>query len=568
MTLINQLLGFIMSRYLTTAAALTLLLLGACGVDGGTTVASNGDLRPAQPDLSDQLFQPNEIVQVDINMDPDDYDILRNEGRYFATIATGCANEFDYRNFSATVTVNGKVLEDVEIRKKGFLGSLSATRPSFKLNFDTFRPDRRHSGLERMTLNNNLQDPSNTHTCMAYGLFTQAGVVAPRCNFARVSVNGEDLGTYSHVESIKKSFLRRHFDDDTGNLYEAQIADFGENLKENFQLKTNRERNDRSDLSAVVSALNATDENLPGLLAQVIDLDYFTNFWAAEAVLGHWDGSTSNANNSFLYHNPGNDLFYHIPWGTDAALEQDSLLDPGTGPLYRATNIPSRLYKIPEFKAKYDAQVLELLDLLWNPDSLNAEVDRIRDLTATPEVNMRQVRRFIREYDSKVRAAVAGETQQKERTISDVATVCDRSGYMTLTGNIVNGRGTVEWVDLNGDLNIVQVSASVPGASVGGGLPSDSVFISLTGSKDGALVVFPVLIEKGEFGQLEVALQGTTTMILRGGLGGSGRIGFQITGVTGAGLISFDEAPTLGEAVTMRFTADFVNSSGIFGGGL
>jgi hypothetical protein len=167
-----------------------------------------------------------------------------------------------------------------------------------------------------------------------------------------------------------------------------------------------------------------------------------------------------------------------------------------------------------------------------------------------------------------VRAAVAGETQQKERTIPDFAQVCDKSGYMTLTGNIVDGRGTVEWVDLNGDPITVPVSASPPSASLGGGLPSESVSIILTGRVDGSLVIFPVLIEKDEFGQLEVALQGTTTMILRGDLGGSGSTGFRINGVTGAGIISFDEPPTIGGVVNMRFTADFVNSSGIFGGGL
>jgi len=149
-----------MSRYLSVAVALSLLVLTACGVGGDTTVVSNNDLRPAQPDLSDQLFQPNKIVQVDIKMDPDDYDILRNEGRYFATIATGCASEFEYSRFKATVSVDGKILEDVLARKKGFLGSLSASRPSFKLNFDELRPGRRHYGLERMTLNNNLQDSS------------------------------------------------------------------------------------------------------------------------------------------------------------------------------------------------------------------------------------------------------------------------------------------------------------------------------------------------------------------------------------------------------------------------
>jgi hypothetical protein len=403
---------------------------------------------------------------------------------------------------------------------------------------------------------------------MAYELFRQAGVAAPRCNFARVSVNGKDLGIYSHVESIKKDFISRNFANDNGNLYEAQIADFGENRKENFQLKTNREINDRSDLSTVVSALSATDENLPSLLSQVVDLDAFINFWAAEGMIGHWDGATSNANNYFVYNNPDNGLFYYIPWGTDAALEQDSLLDPGTGPLYRATNIPSRLYKIPEFKQKYDARVLELLGQLWNAEALNAEVDRIRNLTQTPEDKMRRVRAFIRDYDGKLRAAVAGETQQIERTIPDSATVCDKTGYMTLRGAIVDGRGTVEWVDLNDKLITVPVFASPPSASLGGGLPSDSVSIILSGSLDGSLVIFPVLIERDEFGQLEVSLQGTTTMIIRGDLAGSGGTGFQINGVTGAGIISFDEPPTIGGVVNMRFTADFVNSSGIFGGGL
>ena len=53
-------------------------------------------------------------------------------------------------------------------------------------------------------------------------------------------------------------------------------------------------------------------------------------------------------------------------------------------------------------------------------------------------------------------------------------------------------------------------------------------------------------------------------MILRNSL----EEGFQITGVTGAGIISFDEPPTLGGVVNMRFTADFVESNGLFGGGL
>ena len=111
-------------------------------------------------------------------------------------------------------------------------------------------------------------------------------------------MNGQDLGIYSNVESVKKHFLRRNFDgNDGGNLYEAQVGDFGEHTKESFQLKTNRDVNDRSDLDAVVEALKADDENLPGLLAQRLDMNRFLSFWAMEAISGHCDSATGNANN-------------------------------------------------------------------------------------------------------------------------------------------------------------------------------------------------------------------------------------------------------------------------------
>jgi hypothetical protein len=37
-----------------------------------------------------------------------------------------------------------------------------------------------------MTLNNNKQDPSAIHQCLGYAVFADAGVPAPRCNFAHV----------------------------------------------------------------------------------------------------------------------------------------------------------------------------------------------------------------------------------------------------------------------------------------------------------------------------------------------------------------------------------------------
>jgi len=535
------------------------LLCAACGAGGGgTEVASDNDLRTNTPDTSDVLFEPDRLLQVDIEMDPAEYELLRQEGRNFPLVLSGCAANFEYNNYRAQVSVDGQVLDDVDIRKKGFLGSLSASRPSFKLNFDTHQPGRRLESLERMTLNNNRQDPGNTHQCITYKMFRDAGLPAPRCNFARVTMNGSDLGIYSHVESIRKHFLRRNFDSDEGNLYEGQVqADFGEYNKDLFQLKTNRELNDRTDLDAVVNALSATDENLPGTLAQVIDLDQYLTYWAMEGITGHWDSATGNANNYFIYKNPSTDLFQYIPWGADGSMELQNRTGPGTGPLFRYNSIASRLYGITQYRNKYHRRVLELLDLVWNEQALNTEVDRIRDLTGTAEEKMVQVREFIANHEARVRASVAGELEQIERTIVDQETVCDMSNITTIHGSFSSGLGFFEYTDLDGNLISVPAISSSPSEGSPGIQLGEGVSFSLVGNVDGSPIVALVTIEKDEFGSAgEIPFHGVATTLFLIDLGNGG------FWFSGKGSITFDEAPEIGVPPTMYFFAELSMASG------
>ena len=61
-------------------------------------------------DLRQDLFAPDKLVYIEIQMAPVDWEFVRN----------------DKRNYSwkraSNVTVNGTVLENVGIRKKGFVG--------------------------------------------------------------------------------------------------------------------------------------------------------------------------------------------------------------------------------------------------------------------------------------------------------------------------------------------------------------------------------------------------------------------------------------------------------------
>ena len=191
---------------------------------------------PATP-----YYALDRVLDVSIEMEPADWDRLRTQTRTLVDIFGG-ADCLDsppddvFTWFEATVTVDGETLAQVGVRKKGFLGSLSKVKPSLKVRFDKFTDGQLLGGaMKRLTLNNAQQDPSMINTCMAYHIFAAAGLPAPRCNFATVAVNGENLGLYVHVESMKTAFLERNFADPSGNFYEGTVSDFRPEWRGTFQ---------------------------------------------------------------------------------------------------------------------------------------------------------------------------------------------------------------------------------------------------------------------------------------------------------------------------------------------
>jgi hypothetical protein len=240
------------------------------------------------------LFHPDRVMDVEIWMDEDDWDELRGETRhYLDLIGASCLQSPPRKRFTwfqADISVDGSLVGDVGVRKKGFYGSVSDEKPSVKVEFDEFVEGQRFGDLKRMTLNNNLADVSQIKQCLGYDLYARAGVPAPRCSFATVSVNGDALGIYTHVEPIKKPFLARHFDNDEGNLYEGALSDFRPGWVDVFERKTNRDDPDRSDIEALVPALTVDDAVLLDTLEPLVDLPRFFEMWAMDVLLMHGDG--------------------------------------------------------------------------------------------------------------------------------------------------------------------------------------------------------------------------------------------------------------------------------------
>ena len=345
---------------------------------------------PNPPDASDAYFALDRVLDIAIEIDTADWDTLRNQTRTFEDLFAeieeyGLSQPFAdiYTWFPATVTVDGETHSDVGVRKKGFIGSQSDTKPALKLRFDKYVDDQSLGGvMERMTLNNSVQDPSMVNTCLALQIFAAAGNPASRCNFATVSVNGKNLGLYVHVEEIKAPFLARHFASAEGNRYEGTVSDFTPEFRGTIEKKNNEDADDWSDIDALVAALADPSDAGWESLAAIVDLDRFLTFWATEVLVGHWDGYAGNRNNYWFYREPGGP-FVFIPWGTDGTFHLDddpnpfdNVSDPPPSVL-ALTAIPNRLYNDDAWRGRYVERLKHLLEVVWDEEALLERVDEM-----------------------------------------------------------------------------------------------------------------------------------------------------------------------------------------------
>ena len=270
---------------------------------------------------TDGNFDPDHVVQIELNMAEEDWDALRFETETFVSALSGdCRSEpigGDYTDFSASITMDGESIDNIGIRKKGLIGSQSTSKPSFSINLDEFEEGAELFDVDNLTLNNGVQDPALMRQCLVYDLFDKAGLPSPRCNFARVSMNGEDLGVYIHVEPIKPSMLRDHFESDEGDLYEGALSDFHADWYRTFDPDTDETDPELGSVQALAEALEADEPILEAMEAHV-NVDMFFTYWAMETITGHWDSYTGNRNNFFVYDDPTTDTFVFIPWGPDS----------------------------------------------------------------------------------------------------------------------------------------------------------------------------------------------------------------------------------------------------------
>lgn len=165
----------------------------------------------------DTLFDDSYVHTIDITVD--DWDsFLEN------------ATSEEYVN--ADVTIDGETVKNVGLRGKGntslsTVAQLGSDRYSMKIEFDCYESSANYHGLDKLCLNNLIQDNTMMKDYLAYKLMGEFGVPSPLVSYCFVTVNGEDWGLYLAVEAVEDAFLKRNYGSAYGQLYKPDSTDMG-----------------------------------------------------------------------------------------------------------------------------------------------------------------------------------------------------------------------------------------------------------------------------------------------------------------------------------------------------
>ena len=193
------------------AALLLALLLTALFVNGESFGLQKASTAMA---YETALFDTSKVHTINIIMD--DWD----------EFTANCKSEEYY---ACTVVIDGETFKNVAIRGKGntSLSQVTNDRYSYKIEFDHYTDALTYHGLDKLCLNNIIQDNTYMKDYLCYQMMQQVGVAAPLCSYAYLTVNGEDWGLYLAVEAVEESFLQRNYSSDYGELYKPDSTEMG-----------------------------------------------------------------------------------------------------------------------------------------------------------------------------------------------------------------------------------------------------------------------------------------------------------------------------------------------------
>ena len=245
----------------------------------------------------------------------------------------------------------GDTISPVGIRYKGSIGAYvgcvsgtdwanpsgrkTCTKLSMKVKINWEGREEKFFGLKKLQFHSQNNDDSQMRDRLAYWMFREMGVPAPRANHARLIINGDYVGVFSLVEQIDGRFTRYNYNDGKGNLYKEVWPLRPEGIPYPEQtylnnLKTNEDDNPSANLIKTFAQeiADADDNNIKTVIEKWMDVDEIISYAVVDRTIKvddgafHWycNGGCSN-HNYYWYEEPNNEKLHLIPWDMDNTFE-------------------------------------------------------------------------------------------------------------------------------------------------------------------------------------------------------------------------------------------------------
>jgi spore coat protein CotH len=330
---------------------------GPAGPSGGGAGASGASVDTAR------LFDQGTLHDVRLELSPGDWDALR---------ASYESNAY----YRVRITIDGQSPGiDVGIRSRG-KGTRNSRKPGLRVDFNRYSEQGTFGGYNSLVLENMYGDLSFLHERLAFLVFREVGLPAPRDAYARVTVNGQYWGLYGLVESVDRRFLGERLGENGGTLFEYK-TEFGYDLSYRgpeaaayVPFPFEPENAATADASGLVeftrTISEAPDAELVAQVSAFVDPRQVLRFYAVEVAVAEADGLTGGlgVNNFYLYQFRGQSRFTFIPWDRDFAFSRPD--HPAYFALER-NRLVRRLLEDGALHAFYDAELLRILRDYVNP---------------------------------------------------------------------------------------------------------------------------------------------------------------------------------------------------------
>jgi len=318
-------------------------------------------LAKTNPELRTELFDGGKIPTIAIEVTKDDLNALRKDPKTYV---------------KAQIKEDGKTTyKDVAVKLKGAAGSMRAVddKPGWTLNMDKYEDGQRFWGMDKLHLNNCVQDPAYISELLCGEMYRAAGVPASRLTNAIVTLNDRKLGFYALKEGYDKGFLKLHFGSTDGNFYDGGfLKDVDQPLENDNEGKDPAK--DHADLKSLVEVSREQDlQRRFERMGRRLDVDKFISYLSLQMLTWDWDGYPANRNNYRIYHEPKNNLLTFLPSGMDQMFAEPN------GPLFQGYNgiIARHFMEIPEARKRYLARTEQLLNEVFVPERWSKRLDEL-----------------------------------------------------------------------------------------------------------------------------------------------------------------------------------------------